>query len=227
MSYLAIEITRRCNQECQHCMRGDAIDSDLRPSVIDRIVDVINSAEFPDMDVLLTGGEPFLRPDIIRELLHRCPSAYFCVVTNGTIVTPEALVAAAEILERCAQFDEKRDHGPIAYSNDQFHIPAHPVWKRLGVPMRNVHYDAERIVPAGRALANGFGNLWEGVRDDSIITITTTGFVVLGCCYEYGKETVIGDIYECDVAAEMRQSSCAHRKSDSAKITWEVLHGDT
>lgn len=49
---------------CTHCMRGDAQDLAISKEVIDKCLDSIAGV----YDLILTGGEPFLEPDIIDYL---------------------------------------------------------------------------------------------------------------------------------------------------------------
>lgn len=57
--HLAIEVTRRCNMECAHCLRGDAQAVDMTQEIVDRFVDGLEEG-MSIGDVTLTGGEPSL-----------------------------------------------------------------------------------------------------------------------------------------------------------------------
>lgn len=37
VNYLAIEVTRRCNMKCNHCLRGDAQNLDISTAVLSGI----------------------------------------------------------------------------------------------------------------------------------------------------------------------------------------------
>ena len=81
---LIIEITRRCNMHCAHCLRGDAEDQDITFDVIDNALkhfDQINTITF-------TGGEPSLNIPAIKYALTSCkrrniPVNSFFIATNG------------------------------------------------------------------------------------------------------------------------------------------------
>ena len=62
---MALEITRKCNMKCPHCMRGKPQNQVLNKKVIDKFLDEIGTVQ----NLLLTGGEPFLEPEIIEYLV--------------------------------------------------------------------------------------------------------------------------------------------------------------
>ena len=83
---LAIEVTRRCNMKCSHCMRGPAENHTISKEVIDRLFDEVSTIG----TLLLTGGEPFLEPEMVDYIFdaiikRNIPIIRISVVTNGTI----------------------------------------------------------------------------------------------------------------------------------------------
>jgi hypothetical protein len=81
---LCIEITRRCNLECVHCLRGPAEDVTISKSTIDTLLDKVRQITF----LTITGGEPSLACDEIDYLLkglkaHNINPSKFYLVTNG------------------------------------------------------------------------------------------------------------------------------------------------
>lgn len=115
---LILEITRRCNMSCEHCLRGNAQNLDMPFEYIDKVlnsVDVINS-------VCFTGGEPALNLDAIRyfykkaEELGKLPMS-FEVITNG-MVNAEGL--AIELLKAYGK-SESKEMCFVAISGDEFH----------------------------------------------------------------------------------------------------------
>ena len=84
-------LTKRCNLNCDHCyldadfrggFRTDELNTDQCKRVIDQIAEVN-----PNAFLILTGGEPLLRPDIY-ELIRYAADKKFMVVlgTNGTLI---------------------------------------------------------------------------------------------------------------------------------------------
>jgi MoaA/NifB/PqqE/SkfB family radical SAM enzyme len=115
---LVIEVTRRCNMGCAHCLRGDSQDLDLNTEYIDRLlrnVDRIGTITF-------SGGEPSLNLAAIEYTLAICKHLNievggFYIVTNGkTNILPLSIVA----LKWYAYCYEKELCG-LALSKDMFH----------------------------------------------------------------------------------------------------------
>ena len=100
LSQLDIQVTRKCNLYCNHCMRGDSQDVDIPFEAIDRILDCVEEIDL----LILTGGEPLLNlPAIeytIQEIIKR-NIAVRCLelTTNGTIQDEKAV----EILRLASQ----------------------------------------------------------------------------------------------------------------------------
>lgn len=62
---MSIEITRRCNMSCAHCMRGDMQNVDLSHQDIRNVLKYVKDIH----SLTLTGGEPSLNPEAIRYIL--------------------------------------------------------------------------------------------------------------------------------------------------------------
>ena len=80
---LALEVTRRCNMACEHCLRGEAQNCDIDFKVINKATKFITP-----LSVVFTGGEPSLNTMAIDYYFKRCevndnvPESFY-VVTNG------------------------------------------------------------------------------------------------------------------------------------------------
>ena len=64
---LCIEITRRCNMRCTHCMRGDAESVDIPLKHISNLLRHVRHIHHFN----ITGGEPSLNVRAIRHILER------------------------------------------------------------------------------------------------------------------------------------------------------------
>jgi len=87
-------ITKRCNLNCDHCyldadfrggFRVDELTTQECFNVIDQIAEVN-----PNAFLILTGGEPLLRPDIYEITRYAADRKFMVVLgTNGTIINRE------------------------------------------------------------------------------------------------------------------------------------------
>jgi radical SAM protein with 4Fe4S-binding SPASM domain len=101
----SLELTERCNLRCRHCYinrpLGDraAASRELTTAEMHRLIDEI--AGEGCLWLLLTGGEPLVRPDFLEIYDHaKRRGMLVSLFTNGTLVTPEV----AEHLEQWAPF---------------------------------------------------------------------------------------------------------------------------
>lgn len=83
---LTIEVTRRCNMECAHCLRGDAQNEDIFLSAIDGVLDQTEAIG----RLIITGGEPMLNLRAIQYIangiaMRGIPLMRLQIVTNGLI----------------------------------------------------------------------------------------------------------------------------------------------
>ena len=89
--WIAWEITGRCNLNCIHCRSASSVSSDEGDFTLDRAKWLIGEiASFCSPAVVLTGGEPLLRPDVFDIARYGTEKGLrMCLATNGTLVTPE------------------------------------------------------------------------------------------------------------------------------------------
>jgi SynChlorMet cassette radical SAM/SPASM protein ScmF len=93
-------LTEGCNLACRHCWLAPRLDSSggERPVLDPRLLAEVlrQGRELGLESVKLTGGEPFLHPEILRILdLVRAQGLQLALETNGTRVTPELAAAVA------------------------------------------------------------------------------------------------------------------------------------
>ena len=69
MSFLAIEITRRCNLNCLFCGKGKSQNLDITKEIIDKTLDEMDGVYINNLRI--SGGEPTLAPDIICCLFDK------------------------------------------------------------------------------------------------------------------------------------------------------------
>lgn len=66
-----IEVTRRCNMCCAHCLRGDAESIDIQEKYIDAFLDSFEKGAYIS-SLTFTGGEISLNIPAIRYLFLWC-----------------------------------------------------------------------------------------------------------------------------------------------------------
>jgi heme b synthase len=117
---LAWEITRRCNLSCVHCRAGsedqvypDELTTDQGKKVLREVASLGDHSV-----IILTGGEPLLRPDW-PDLARYGDSLGLRMVmaTNGVLITPDL---AREINDAGIKRVSVSLDGPDAASHDEF-----------------------------------------------------------------------------------------------------------
>jgi len=89
--HVAWEITRSCNLYCAHCRASahqGGYDGELTTKECFRVIDEIREVGQPML--ILTGGEPLLRPDVLEIAKYAADKGLYVVMgTNGTLLTAE------------------------------------------------------------------------------------------------------------------------------------------
>ena len=136
---LMIEVTRRCNFSCGHCLRGEAQNKDLdifkfRRYLIDEDIKYINH-------LTITGGEPLMAVKQLKEIAAELRwgnvglgTVY--IATNGSYFTPEAMEAVYEIYRLSEAMS-------IQVSNSQWHKDER---SRLEVPYISTNSELEEYM---------------------------------------------------------------------------------
>jgi hypothetical protein len=197
---LIVEVTRRCNMECPHCIRGDARRKDISPEIIDET--------FRQTDglgcIVPTGGEPFLVPDLTAKVLRLAAekgATGFFVATNGT-VSPFS-EGGAKVLRAACEIDRPDSETSWFRVSDPFHtgLPARE-WDMIAC----VEKDRSVYKPISRGRAE-YATLFE-TRDDDIRLpcFELTRSHLPGIMFELLYVNALGDVYsDCDLSYEMQK----------------------
>jgi len=93
-----LQITERCNLHCAHCFLSAGDYGDTMPIEIIRNILIPRLKDCRVISVTLTGGEPFVHPEIIEiARLLRSTNIRVGICTNGTSVTRNQMEALAKI----------------------------------------------------------------------------------------------------------------------------------
>jgi len=120
---LVIEVTRRCNMECEHCLLGEAENIDMDIKHVEKIfqkVDYIST-------LTLTGGEPSLAYKVIDKILvtaqdHDIEIGNFYIATNAKSISNGFLLSLIKLHTYCSD----NEVSEIAWSNDEYHEGEYP-----------------------------------------------------------------------------------------------------
>ena len=115
---LTIELTRRCNLACSHCMRGKAQNCDIKKEYIDAILEKFDSIG----SLCLGGGEPSLVPELIQYVTKQIKKRKialrsFDVTTNAVKVSNAFMRAMMELYLCC----DDKENCSLSMSNDGYH----------------------------------------------------------------------------------------------------------
>ena len=178
---LALEVTRRCNLKCAHCMRGKPQNINMSDGIVDKIID----SDIGMIDYLLfSGGEPTLNPNLIINTIDKIIEGKLNVneiamVTNGQIYNQDIVDAfnryneyQNEVLEerinKMFNFSQdhidsliegnKNKHVRITFSTDRFHNPisqqVKDLYKENAKKLKITEYSVrdEKIIRTGNAI---------------------------------------------------------------------------
>jgi AdoMet-dependent heme synthase len=90
--WIAWETTRRCNLSCVHCRSSSELAVQGHPDfTLEQAREIIDDiASYASPVLVLSGGEPLLRPDIFDIARYGTDKGLrMCLATNGTLVTEQ------------------------------------------------------------------------------------------------------------------------------------------
>lgn len=119
---LIIEVTRKCNMTCEHCLRGEAQNKEISKEAMIRLL-LDNDVDYIPT-VTFTGGEPSLSCKAINDFIDICEEnsievGSFYIATNGKQVTDEFILTCLKLYLICSNND---DCSAIQVSRSDYHI---------------------------------------------------------------------------------------------------------
>lgn len=107
---------------CEHCFRGDAENVNIKKEYIDKLLCQCEKIK----TLCFTGGEPFLKPDIINYTIkyldkNDIPLERILITTNGTIYNDRKVVKALQKAYSYIKKNYESGYILIAISNDKYH----------------------------------------------------------------------------------------------------------
>lgn len=213
---LGIEVTRRCNMCCAHCLRGEAENVDIQADYYDQLLKHTGWID----QLLFTGGEPSLAVCHIRKFRELCcqykiPVMGFYVVTNGKEIGMDFLEEMLKWYAYCMACGGDSFMCGVALSKDDFHssIPEQNEQLLRGLSFFRTDkfndFKNGYLINLGRArelvsyrTREPFSRTVSVRRDgeeitiDSTVLLTAKGDMIPDCDYEYdeAEEIKIGDV---------------------------------
>ena len=204
MSNLVVEITRQCNMQCAHCLRGDSEEDVLNLEYVENMFKHVNYIS----TITFSGGEPLLHPEIIEQIVvlakkHNVAFGNFYIATNGTIRLSEVVSTVFNLYEYC----EENEISMIKISNDQFHRDATmhinrakfvKEWEMLRFVEISKDYKPEMLLYQGYshgATARTLRKETPYIEVDENLVYTENDFylnckgnIILGCDFSYNNQ---------------------------------------
>ena len=112
---LTLEVTRFCNLECIHCLRGESENKYITSNTINNLMKNINSIHL----LTITGGEPLIATNSINKLISSIKTNNIKIdniqlITNGTILSSNTLKVLKEL--------QSISNLHLYLSSDKFHL---------------------------------------------------------------------------------------------------------
>ncbi len=87
-------VTTRCNFACPYCVQDSSRGTDMKPEVVDRILELVRKTRSQSFSISFYGGEPLLVPDTVCEIMRELKkissekgiNLYHLLVTNGYLL---------------------------------------------------------------------------------------------------------------------------------------------
>lgn len=122
ISNLIIEATRRCNMQCEHCLRGDLQNIDMDKDHMRNLLSQVKNID----SVTFSGGEPSLNPKAILDFIELAKYynvwvSSFYIATNGKRISEEFIIACLKLFSFC----EEKETCCVDVSCDDFHKQEH------------------------------------------------------------------------------------------------------
>lgn len=119
---ISIEVTRRCNLSCRHCLRGDAQAVDIEPATIDALMEQVARI----YSLSFTGGEPTLNVSAMVHTLdalrqRSIPLTSMTVITNGALLSRDFAETVREFSRYITSWGDVDRSVTVLVSKDRYH----------------------------------------------------------------------------------------------------------
>lgn len=222
---LILEVTRQCNMNCMHCLRGEPQNIHMSKEIVDAILDQVDLIG----SLCLTGGEITLNIDLVEyivdEIIRRDITLHsFYIVSNGEIVSVELAVALLKLNAYALLCSGGDSYSNFLISSDDYHDNTGAREMDYGIYSglsffsirHNDYRNHDAVMNEGRAKEYNLGSLQKQEDEPSVelvefddrdvlivdgdIYINARGNVVYGCDHSYRSqdkpETIRANVYD-------------------------------
>ena len=217
-----IELTRWCNMQCPHCLRGERQKRRIKKEYIDTLlskVDYIGT-------IIFTGGEPALAKDLMQYTLTACRCiskdvGNFWMATNGSVVTRSFFDTIKDWVEYCGD----NDVSGLRISIDPYHdrINKYPFEDFAEMEMsqfpgfyfeyQGAPREQEYLYNEGRAKENYYGgkeighelHLQEDGRLEGSLYLNAKGYILSSCDISFDTADNNKDFTICHVSEDIQE----------------------
>lgn len=204
VSQLMIEVTRKCNLQCGHCIRGAEQKKNVDLSYITALLERIDGIG----TIMFSGGEPALNAKAIRFAYQEAkrldiPVEGFYVATNGTAASDSSDFLIS-LIEWYSYINEK-DLAFVKVSEDEYHENeradvAEAIYALNFVEKEKTSYDV-LLFNDGFAADNGLPNASKYfelseysiefedncISGDEPLYLSANGDIGFGCNFSYDR----------------------------------------
>lgn len=206
---IVIELTRRCNLSCDHCMRGEPESIDIADSTLEALFSRVERIG----SLSLTGGEPSLVPDRIYKIIelikrYRVDVSSFYIATNAFQITDDFIRVCMELYLACTDNEVSQVH----ISNSPYHINGGIAVERLMLlKFVSYKYDDKTLQRFGDALirqgrsgtgrANDVDNFDVNGKEVSNgdLYLNCYGDIIAGCDFSFETQRSDRNCFICKV----------------------------
>lgn len=218
---IVIEVTRKCNLACDHCLRGCAQNMNIKLEYIDKLFEIISEKNIDYINLTLTGGEPSLNLKALKHIYtklkyYNINLNSFYLATNGISNNNKNFISI--LLDFYSLVDYK-DEFRVDISDDVQHqyergytasaFDNELIYGLKGVSFRDCDkdYSYEGAIKEGRAKENNFKGRKNLIDmdinlDDTYFYLNCKGNIINGCDWSYKsqekKELIISDVCSFD-----------------------------
>lgn len=212
-----IEVTRKCNLQCEHCLRGCAQNKDMSKEVIDKFFKALQKNNVDSISITFTGGEPTLNLTIINYTIEKLRQSnislnYFYIATNGRANNDVEFIKACIDLYNLADDKElsrvevSSDIHHLCYMDDTFTGSLLAALRFADKRDEDVNYNDRNSGVIAEGYGVNFYNArelnvhdWKEYPEDLILYLSCNGQLINGCDWSYESQEEREDIQLCTI----------------------------